>query len=447
MQRCNIRKNTISMVASILAAWMFGLFSAQAQEMPQYSDSVHLGVASCASSTCHGATQPVAKNVTIQQNEFITWQKYDKHAKAYEVLLNDASKRIAKNLGLKKPAHEAAICLDCHADNTTKRGATFQITDGVGCEACHAGGQSWLGVHISSAGHDANVKAGMYPTEDPTKRAQLCLSCHFGDKNKFVTHRIMGAGHPRMNFELDTFTAIQPAHFKVDDDYIDRKRVVSGAQTWAIGQALAVATIMDGLADSKRNHQGLFPELVFFDCYACHHRMSNIRWSGQSQVGLMPGMVRLNDANLIMLELLTGVFDESMGKDVRNKTRKLHAASQTSYGAMGAAAKDLKATATSAAAMLSSKTFDKATMLALFNAVKEAGIKGRYVDYAAAEQAAMALGAISDAMSQAGFVTEAQYAALSGQIAAVFKAVEKDEAYSRSQFRSALKGLQLASAQ
>lgn len=447
MQRCNINKNAITIIASMVLIWVSGIFSAQAQELPQYSDSVHLGVASCASSTCHGATQPVAATVTILQNEFITWQKYDKHAKAYEVLLNDESKRIARNLGLKKPANESAICLDCHADNTTKRGATFQITDGVGCEACHAGGQTWLGVHISSAGHDANVKAGMYPTEDPTKRAKLCLSCHFGDQNKFVTHRIMGAGHPRMNFELDTFTAIQPAHFQMDDDYVERKRVISGAQTWAIGQALAVATVMDGLADNKRNRQGLFPELVFFDCYSCHHRMSNIRWTGQSQVGLMPGLVRLNDANLIMLELLTGVFDESMSKTVRAKTRKLHSASQTSYGALGAAAKDLKATAESAAAMLSTKTFDKATMLALFNAVKDAGIKGRYVDYVAAEQAAMALGAISDAMKQAGFVSEAQYNALSGQIAAVFKAVEKDEAYSRSQFKTALKGLQLASAQ
>jgi len=436
-----------AILISVGIIWGLGSPGAHAQQLPQNSDSVHLGVASCASSACHAAAQPISDKITVLQNEFITWQKYDKHAKAYAVLLNDASKRIARNLGLKKPAHESSLCLDCHADNTTKQGATFQITDGVGCEACHAGGQSWLGIHISAAGHDANVKAGMYPTEDPTARAKLCLSCHFGDQNKFVTHRIMGAGHPRMNFELDTFTAIQPAHFKVDDDYIERKRVITGAQTWAIGQALAVATVMDGLADNKRNRQGLFPELVFFNCYACHEQMSNINWSSQTQTNLMPGMVRLNDANLIMLELITGVFDEALGKTIRAKTRKLHGASQSSFGAMTAAAKDLKATAENAAAMLSSKTFDQATMMALFNAVRNAGIKGRFVDYMAAEQAAMALGSLADAMKQAGFVTDGQYSTLSGQITAVFEAVSKDEAYSRSRFAKALKGLQLASSQ
>ena len=57
---------------------------------------------------------------------------------------------------------------------------------------------------------------------EPVERARLCLSCHFGDPLRFANHRIMGAGHPRMSFELDTFTALQPAHFKVDADY--RKR-------------------------------------------------------------------------------------------------------------------------------------------------------------------------------------------------------------------------------
>jgi len=33
----------------------------------------------------------------------------------------------------------------------------------------------------------------------------------------------MGAGHSRLAFELDTFTILQPAHFRVDEDYIERK--------------------------------------------------------------------------------------------------------------------------------------------------------------------------------------------------------------------------------
>ena len=45
-------------------------------------------------------------------------------------------------------------------------------------------------------------------------------------------------------------------------------------KVWAIGQALAVAEMMKMLADPERGRDGLFPELVLFDCHACHHPMS-----------------------------------------------------------------------------------------------------------------------------------------------------------------------------
>ena len=63
--------------------------------LPQYADDVHLGVTSCAGSTCHGATSPW-KGSTVLQNEYITWDRYDPHSKAYSVLLNDVSKQRSK---------------------------------------------------------------------------------------------------------------------------------------------------------------------------------------------------------------------------------------------------------------------------------------------------------------------------------------------------------------
>ena len=42
-----------------------------------------------------------------------------------------------------------------------------------------------------------------------------------------------------MAAQLDTFTRIQPAHFRIDADYRERKQVASGATVWAIGQVTA----------------------------------------------------------------------------------------------------------------------------------------------------------------------------------------------------------------
>ena len=49
-----------------------------------------------------------------------------------------------------------------------RAGAKFQISDGVGCEACHGGAGGWLVSHYTlGATHADNVEAGMTALEDP----------------------------------------------------------------------------------------------------------------------------------------------------------------------------------------------------------------------------------------------------------------------------------------
>ena len=167
------------------------------------------------------------------------WLRQDYHSRAYRTLQTAQSKAIAKKLGLRN-ATSAKICLDCHADNVAveARGRRFQISDGVGCEACHGGGGRWLKSHAEeSTSHADNLANGMYPTEQPLARAKLCLSCHLGTKNKLATHKIMGAGHPRLAFELETFTVNQPAHYEVDADYRKRKPAIASVNMWLAGLA------------------------------------------------------------------------------------------------------------------------------------------------------------------------------------------------------------------
>ena len=158
-----------------------------------------------------------------------------------------------------------------------------------------------------------------------------------------------------------------------------------------------------------------------------------------------PGLVRLNDANLIMLELITAQFDEGMSKEIRAKTRALHAGSQASFDKMVTVAKALKAMSPKLASLFAAQTFDKNTMTGLFNRIVDAGKAGRYADYAAAEQAAMALGSLADAMREAQFLSGDQHNALQAQIDKVFEAVKNDEVYQRGKFKQALGGLKLAS--
>ncbi len=432
----------------VTAVLLLGLATLAGAEttLPQASADLHLGVVTCAGSTCHGATKPSA-DVTILQNEALTWQREDKHAKAYKILLNEESRRIARNLGL-KDAHTAQVCLDCHSDNAPadKRGKRFQISDGVGCEACHGGSGRWLGPHASgNATHAENIAAGLYPTEKPLERAKLCLSCHMGNAQKPITHRIMGAGHPRLSFELDTFTQIEPAHFKVDADYIKRKGDWSGAQVWAVGQLVAVEEYLAALTDPKRNRDGAFPELTLFDCHSCHHAMDKVRWQARQSTGLSPGVVRLNDSNILMLRHFIALVDAGAAQDWRQKSLNLHRAATESQEAMVRAAQELQTLLKTLQPRLAAHTFNTADIKTVARAILAEGVSGEHFDYASAEQALMALDALFSALERQGGLDAAQLAALRKQAEGAYTALEKDnDSYTPGQFVTQMKALQAA---
>lgn len=437
---------SLALAASLIAVGTAAPLRAEAlPTVPHYDKAVHLGVASCAASTCHGGAV-AAEGGVVLQNENTTWQTLDKHAQAYAVLSNDVSKRIARNLGL-KDAQSAKVCLDCHADNVPaeRRGPQFQLTDGVGCEACHGGSQTWIQVHAindNATSHGRNVTAGLYPTDDPQSRARMCLSCHLGDETKLVTHRIMGAGHPRLSFELDTFTAIEPAHHVVDDDYRARKRVADGVQTWAIGQAMALTQTMDGLLDPKRGRDGLFPELVFFDCHACHKPMSAASWRERSSLGLGPGVVRFNDSNLIMLRIVARAVSPALGEKIASRGRALHQASQAGQSQWESAARQLRSAALEASDTFAGHQFGQRDLRAILDALVKEGTRGEYVDYVAAEQNTMAIGSILSAMRQADWIGQAEYDRTQKLMDEMYATVAQDERYRPTAHLAALRRLQ-----
>jgi Cytochrome c554 and c-prime len=397
------------LVTTLLGMTGFICTPSLAQPLPYQSPHETLGTVTCASSLCHGAIK-LWKDSPVLQNEYVTWSRTDKHTRAYNVLLNARSKKIAQNLGLKQPAHEAKICLDCHAHNIPedRRGERFKLADGIVCESCHGPAEKWIKPHVNPVSdpaqhHAFNVENGLYDTADATSRAKLCLSCHFGNKDKLVTHRIMGAGHPRMSFELDTFTEIAPKHFVVDKDYGERKKVWDGVKTWAIGQALAVQETMDILVDEKRGRDGLFPELVLFDCHACHHAMSDGRWKPKTAFGpsISPGLVRLNDSNLMMLRALANAVDPALGEKVREQVLKLHRA-VAGEGNARTEAMALKKLAGEVVPVIAKTDVAAPLVRKVLMGLIDDGIAGHYSDYAAAEQATLAMSSVGAFLGKQG---------------------------------------------
>jgi len=366
-----------------------GLSSELPPELPQYSDENHLGVASCASGVCHGSVRP-RTSTGIAQNEYVIWSRLDRHKNAYNILLSSDSKKIAKNMGLKN-AHESDICLDCHADNVAadKRGAKFQIEDGVSCEACHGGAEKYLTSHTDKdVPRQENLANGLYATDRISERAALCFSCHIGDEKKIASHEIMGAGHPRLAFELDTFGVLQPAHYVVDSQYSEDKWAGNSLTTWALGQVEAGRQSLR-LIESKLSNKQLFPELSLFDCHACHHVMSDKKWQQRDRINLPPGAVRLNDVGFLMLFPIAKIYIPSAYDDLHSDLKQLH--SQVNRGAdISKVLGRLETTLNSITNSISSNPNRNAAP-AILKLLVDMGGEGKFRDYVAAEQAVMAI--------------------------------------------------------
>ncbi|MBI5473894.1 MAG: cytochrome C554 [Ignavibacteriae bacterium] len=114
---------------------------------------------------------------------YAVWEK-TAHAKAYQVLLSDNAKKIAKEKGLKVAANEAPECLKCHVTGggvAKNVDASFKKEEGVGCEMCHGAGSAYKMVHMG--GDKAKAKtAGMVT---PAKDEKLCVTCHNSDSPTF----------------------------------------------------------------------------------------------------------------------------------------------------------------------------------------------------------------------------------------------------------------------
>lgn len=413
----------------LLALAAGGPGAQEAGETPD-APAKHLGVVTCSGSTCHGAARPLAES-KVMQNEFITWHREDHHARAYRSLIGEQGQRIARNLGLESAA-SAPECLTCHTNfaPAEQRGKRFQLADGVACEACHGPASKWLGMHVTGEASRAdNLKVGMYPTEEPVARAKLCLSCHLGNDSKFATHRIMGAGHPRLSFELDTFTQIQPAHYRVDADYRSRKQVYNGMQVWAVGQVLAAERTLELFLSAKWQGDGVFPEFAFFDCHGCHHPMTEPRWAPRASTGLGPGSVQLNDSNMLMLLYLLKHLDPALAERLHGGMLGLHQATTVSMDAAKRAAGDMAAVLQQVRAKVVGHGFGAGDMKAVLASLVRGGIGGDYQDFSAAEQAVMAMASLVDALRASGDLDTARSERLGAGIKSLYEVLKDENAY------------------
>jgi hypothetical protein len=408
------------------------------------------GVASCAGSTCHGRAE--GNGAVVRQDEIATWQEPSSssgaHSRAYAVLAGRRGQQIAASLGLGS-ATSAPACLGCHSTNAPagQRGAKFTVSDGVGCESCHGpSGGAWLAEHYAlPATHSSNVAAGLTPLDNPKARANVCLDCHYGSSKpgQFVTHAMMAAGHPRVSFELDLFSALQQ-HHNIDGDYTARKGTPNAVRFWAVGQAEAVRRASSLFAQPKFAFEGAFPQFYFYDCHSCHRTItdgSERKLTFETNPGrpIPFGNPPFNDENIIMLQAVAGALVPGEASAFQTAARDFHKAMGQSPAEARVAAQALSARAGVLSDALSGRGYADADAFKVIAIIAGEATTPRFTDYAGSVQAVMAVDTLLNALVREGRVTQGAAAGIRGDIARAYKAVDEPNAYRPADFRTALK--------
>ena len=406
------------------------------------------GVASCAGSTCHG--RPEGNGAVVRQDELAHWQdpasQGGAHSRAYAVLAGQRGQQIAASLGL-GAATAAPACLGCHSTAAPAglRGERFIQSDGVGCESCHGASGNWIASHYTMAGtHAANVANGLVPLENPKARASVCLDCHFGSSQPghFVTHKMMAAGHPRIAFELDLFSALQQHHDE-DADYLQRKGRTDSVKLWAVGQAEAVQRSLTLFARPATGMQGIFPEFYFYDCHSCHRTIEDgpnrkltfeVNPARPSPFGTPP----YNDENIILLSAVAKVLAPGQAAQFDAASRQFHAAMGTGRAEAAVAAGRLSASASALSGAIAASHFGNDTAFTVIAAISSQAITPRFTDYAGSVQAVMAVDTLLNALVREGRITVGAAAGIRADVNRAYASVKAPNSYSPVAFRAAL---------
>ncbi|MCO6430007.1 MAG: hypothetical protein J5J00_04040 [Deltaproteobacteria bacterium] len=388
----------------------------------------YMGVGSCSSSNCHGSVSPRQAS-SVLQNEYSIWEKHDVHSKAWINLTNEDSKKIAENLGISSPEKDP-LCLDCHATYlgaNARQGANYHLEDGVGCESCHGAAENYLGPHTANdATHKRNIELGMTDLLSIEKRVELCASCHFGTNNKYVDHRLIGAGHPRLSFELDTFSMIQPRHWVVDEDYVKRKEDYNSAEAWLKGQVYLARRTVERLGSEKLSKHGIFPELTIFYCFACHHSLTEDQWKVRDYGG-QPGELQLNVSSIVIVREALKAINPSVAGPLEESLQSLHSSYRLGDN------KDLKTLEkhlSLASQAVENASFSPQLLGKLLSRLAGFCADGKHQQYEVAEQVAMGMSSILAAMGS----SESLY---KDEVDAIYAALKQSEEFNAAAFTEA----------
>jgi hypothetical protein len=262
---------------------------------------------------------------------------------------------------------------------------------------------------------------------------------------------MIAAGHPDLYFELDSFSAVMPRHWKVPRESEPGKPAEDaawvGVREWSAGQAVQLRAAMERLTWRARNERfdkkDVWPEYSELSCFACHHALGPAKDSWRQEHGYLgrrPGDPAWNASRYAVFRLLAKQVDSANAQEfdrqvllVSDEMSKLN----PDRNAVAVAASAAAPLAQRIAERLATMQYDQAVVLRMLQRIPDDAENIALADERAAEQAAMAMDSLYIAYSRE--TKPANAAEVRAAINGLFRQLENPSAYNADQFASALR--------
>jgi hypothetical protein len=250
-----------------------------------------------------------------------------------------------------------------------------------------------------------------------------------GEKN--VDHELIAAGHPDLVFELDSYQAVMPMHWKKPDD------PATGIRTWSVGQAVKLREALNRL--SRRAQGPVWPEFAEMECFACHHDLTKADKSWRQERGYQnrrPGNPPWNAAHYAVLRVVLRSVDPALASQLDkdfNDVYGLASRINTDRNELAQRSTRAAATADQVAQRLNAMTVDREKAAQMMSAIVANSDELAAQGTRTAEQAAMAIEALMAAQGRGN------QADVKAAVDALFRQLDNPSSYNGYNFAAQMK--------
>jgi hypothetical protein len=266
---------------------------------------------------------------------------------------------------------------------------------------------------------------------------------------------MIAAGHPDLFFELDSFSAVMPRHWKTPRESEPGKPVEDaawvGVREWSAGQAVQLRAAMERLTWRAKNERydkkEVWPEYSELSCFACHHALGPAKDSWRQEHGYgrrRPGDPAWNGSRYAVFRLLAQQVDSANAQELEKQLSTVSAEMSklnSDRNTVASAASAAVPVAQRLAERLATMQYDQATTLRMLQRISDDAENIALADERAAEQAAMALDSLYIAYSRDA--KPANAAEVRSAINGLFQQLENPSTYNADQFASALRRIRM----